>query len=199
MAMNEKLIRYRTYLVLARAKLRKKVREIGEELGRLEPGISELERGENIFVRFVTICSTAEVLGIPINEACEAEYQYLTRRVNVDNDSYIETPKYLRNRLKKPRTDVNLYRMYIYKQRLLLGLSKYQLTQKARIIRDTYQRIEDGYQGVQVSFLSMYKIGKTLEMDFEWMYEQELLYLNKRFPEKVSVYLEIHKKRKKPL
>ena len=45
----------------------------------------------------------------------------------------------------------------------------------------------------------MYKIGKTLEMDFEWMYEQELLYLNKRFPEKVSVYLEIHQKRKKPL
>ena len=194
-----KMQRKRKYLALARIDNRLLVREVGEKLGRFEPNYSELERGENIFVRFVTICSTAEVLGIPINEACEAEYEYLTRRVNVNNDNYIETPKYLRNRLRKPKTDVGLYRMYIYRQRLLLGLSKHQLTQKAKIIRDTYQRIEDGYQGVQVSFLSMYKIGKTLEMNFEWMYEQELLYLEKRFPEKVSVLLEIHKKHKRPL
>lgn len=179
----------RVYLIKARAQLRLRSRQVAALFNNFETNYSAIETGKKgRMMRFLTMCQVFKALEIPLNVGCEKEMKYLKRRFVIREEDTYQNLCYYQKRPRRIKSNIDNYRFYLYKARCILGYSITEFARKSGVNRTHYLRVENGNIKDTVSFVVMYRIAKTLELDFNYVYKCELDYLYPKYPERMKKF-----------
>ena len=183
--MYRNLKKYRVYLGKARANLGLQGWKVAEKAQMCPELYSEVENGSaGDHITFITICKIAIALDLSLEYVFEQEIKYQVRTFKKPYNVVGEyRPRWVSWRV--PKSFYN-YRMYLYEVRASLHYSIEQVSETIGIARSHYYAVESGRFTDAIAFNVMYRIFKTLHLDFKEATKKELEYLNERANGKYS-------------